>query len=494
MCESIARAGNGLCLMATTAETIIGKCSRLVRASRTYILKNVTVDWGVRTNLAEAYRTGRTELKGVRQAPIEISSIYPGNRFAVFALIEDDEFDPPREIVIRAQRDGLGEILQFSVPVQIVDFPSHRRSLIQTLAARRAIMDIDDGKHNTISPEAKSLIIRLGTTYQLASRFTSFIAVDNRTRTHTHSDDEEFINQRIPGAFVSPDPRPSSSYRGGAAEDFVSFIAPMHRIQQDSLSPALPNPRPPHGPPAPPPPMAPPSAMLRPAAPPPPSRRAPPPPPPRYRNDRLAALLPPGSGAVPSQMQPLISTPTASGHLTVTPDSASSPFSLASIQEFFGLSKPASQASSSKSVSRVDACCAVETICEEDELCEEIQQLVDMMGVGEDDDLPIDASINTTEDKAIHLIRLQSFDGSFPAEDRLLGLLGLGSFAEAQTLGISEKVWATILAVVWLKKHMKDQPELLDGLVEKAIEFVEGLRDLDVDKLLTRAQAILTKE
>lgn len=123
MCEGISRAGNGICLMATMAETIISKCSRLVRASRTYVLKNVSVGWGVRTDLAEAYRTGNTELAGVRQAPADISSLYPGNRFIVFALIENEAFTPPKEVVIHAQRDGYGEVLQFSVPVQVVDFP-----------------------------------------------------------------------------------------------------------------------------------------------------------------------------------------------------------------------------------------------------------------------------------------------------------------------------------------------------------------------------------
>lgn len=169
--------------MATTAETIIGKCSRLVRASRTYVLKNVSVDWGVQTDIAKAYRSGDINLKGLRQAPAEISSIYPGNRFVVFALIEDTTFTPPKEVIIRAQRDGYGEVLQFSIPVQEVEFlpEYHPQPLIQTLAARRAIMDLEDGSRTALSQDVKSLIIRFGMQYQLASNYTSFIAVDRRT-------------------------------------------------------------------------------------------------------------------------------------------------------------------------------------------------------------------------------------------------------------------------------------------------------------------------
>lgn len=48
MCEGIARAGNGLCLMAATSESIIAKAAKLVRASRACFLVNAYIDWGTR--------------------------------------------------------------------------------------------------------------------------------------------------------------------------------------------------------------------------------------------------------------------------------------------------------------------------------------------------------------------------------------------------------------------------------------------------------------
>lgn len=51
---------------------------------------------------------------------------------------------------------------------------------------------------------------------------------------------------------------------------------------------------------------------------------------------------------------------------------------------------------------------------------------------------------------------------------------------------MDEKVWATALAVAYLKLHMKGQPELLDGLVEKAVAILEGAVD-DVDEVLEHA-------
>ena len=83
------------------------------------------------------------------------------------------------------------------------------------------------------------------------------------------------------------------------------------------------------------------------------------------------------------------------------------------------------------------------------------------------------ASPRSTEDRVVQLIRFQSFDGSFPPTTRLLSLLGSNvSFEEARTLRVPKGVWATVLAIAYLKQHMKDQPELLESLVEKATEFI----------------------
>ena len=187
MCEGIARVGNGICLMATTSEDIIGKCSRLVRASRTYILKNVTLDWGARPNIFDGIHTGNSDFKSVFQAPSTLPAMFPWSRFIVFALIENREFVPPKEVVIRGQRDGSGEMLNFSVPVQLVPFSSqyHPRPLVQTLAARCAITELEDAEKVNSSVRNDNTIIRLGTQYQLASTYTSFIAVDKRAVTST---------------------------------------------------------------------------------------------------------------------------------------------------------------------------------------------------------------------------------------------------------------------------------------------------------------------
>ena len=317
MCEGIARAGNGLCLMAAISEGIIGKCSKLVRASRTYILRNITIDWGTSDGL---------HAQGVWQAPAQILSIYPGTRLIVFYMVEDEAFLPPKEVVIRAQRDGFGEVLQFAVPVQCVEFPSNnsRARLIPVLAARRAIEDIEDNHSEYTEQDLKTRIVRLGTQSQLVSGCTSFVAVDRRTG--------EELPEQLP--------------------DIPAPVCQGLRF-----------------------------------------------------TDTRAPYNPP--------------------------------------------------------VSMAAARCRSTAV--------------------------IENAPQGVEDNVLHLIRLQSFNGSFQPSSAFHGIIGEAVLQEAQSLGVSEEVWATVLAVVFLKKHMRHQQELLDSLVEKAEGFLSAV-GVDCKELLARAQ------
>lgn len=106
--------------------------------------------------------------------------------------------------------------------------------------------------------------------------------------------------------------------------------------------------------------------------------------------------------------------------------------------------------------------------------------------------LPVDPLAQSMADRVLQLIRLQSFDGSFPPDKRLSELLGgTASFAESQTLGVSDKVWATVLAVAWLKEYMTDEPELLADLVEKAMDFIARTPGIDTEVLFARASVVL---
>ncbi|KIP04027.1 hypothetical protein PHLGIDRAFT_121049, partial [Phlebiopsis gigantea 11061_1 CR5-6] len=477
LCEGMARAGNGLCLMATTAETIIGKCSRLVRASRTYILKNVSVDWGVRNDLAEAYHTGSKELKSVRQAPANISAIYPGNRFVVFALVEDRSFTPPQEIVIRAQRDGQGEVLQFSVPVQIAEFPPehHPQPLIQTLAARRAIMDIEDSSRSLFTSDAKALVIRLGTQYQLASKYTSFIAVDKRTKSELESYSDEPDEEEYAGYFQST----GFLTRGQTRSALLGASAPRAALVTTQFQPqmsmnrgggAWSSPLVQHS-------DVGAEYLERSGS---PSRSSP-----ERVSIKLSTRRPRASAAFPGPPAPksqnyLMSLGRQGPIVEPTSDDRErdrererAPAGFAS--GFHSLSSSLEAVSASRGVLQHASPSYRTGAARNGDVG---------MGIGGP------TSPRSTEERVVELIRLQSFDGSFPPENRLLSLLGGGvSFGEARALGVSEKVWATVLAVAYLQQHMKDQPELLEGLVEKATEFIARIPGINVGALFSRAEA-----
>ena len=95
------------------------------------------------------------------------------------------------------------------------------------------------------------------------------------------------------------------------------------------------------------------------------------------------------------------------------------------------------------------------------------------------------------------LIKLQSFDGSFVMDNSFVGIVGKQAADKYQDLNLSKPVWATILAIAYLQIHLTNQPELLDGLVEKATEFIleSGLpAGIDLDTLLVQAKETLRSD
>jgi hypothetical protein len=73
--------------------------------------------------------------------------------------------------------------------------------------------------------------------------------------------------------------------------------------------------------------------------------------------------------------------------------------------------------------------------------------------------------------------------------DDIGDIVGPRAIGEADTLQVDRKVWATALAVAFMKKHMGEQKELLDVLLSKALDFLEN--ESEFDKLVARAVRLL---
>ncbi|OAX33507.1 hypothetical protein K503DRAFT_786444, partial [Rhizopogon vinicolor AM-OR11-026] len=76
--------------------------------------------------------------------------------------------------------------------------------------------------------------------------------------------------------------------------------------------------------------------------------------------------------------------------------------------------------------------------------------------------------------EAYTLISLQSYDGSFAPSSRLGALVGMETLGKAAEMQVDGNIWATAVAVAYLKHHLGAQPDLLDALLSKALEYVEG--------------------
>lgn len=209
-CEGIAKAGNGLSLMATNAADILPEFVKLVEASRTYILKNVSIDWGIRRQPHD------DSPYLICQVPALIGAIYSGRPFVANAMITAGNYVIPKDVTVQGQRDGKGKMIRFRVPViRLDDEGEGSAPIIGTLAAKRYIDSVGATRGITSpnKPNATA-VIRLGERYQLESRYTSF----------------------VPIATISLPPKPIISRRKGTSEGIMTRLTSLYKPKSSSTT------------------------------------------------------------------------------------------------------------------------------------------------------------------------------------------------------------------------------------------------------------------
>ncbi|CAL1710155.1 unnamed protein product [Somion occarium] len=445
MCEGIARAGNGVCLMTATTEGIPGKCAKLVTAAKSYLLRNISIEWGVPSSDVSPFGRRRGEEATVQQVPERIETLYPGLRFIAFALIRSARGVLPREVVVRGQRDGAGEVIEMRIPVTESCADKSEPPLIHTLAAKRLITELQDDRGNRgqiLSEEDKEVrTISLGTEYQLASRYTSFIAVeDGKEITSPYHDKSshyaaEEYRTRSGFSRITMDPQPPTATRtlksfcesyDGSEEEYSSH---PKTTQQE-----------------------------------------------RGWEARGRSTPPQSFGSAPRP-------PAAHG----------------GIFRKFSFRNPLSviSRSSSRDVLPLQASPALpEGFRPRGRKCP-VTTVVPPPTVPVAQSSSSTAKPNTiqpTQDDVFALIRLQSFKGSFPMSEKFIQIVGQAAASLYHDLHIEKDSWTTILAIAYLQKYLKRQPELLQSLVEKAAEFVSGNglpAGLDFNVLLDRAKNVI---
>ncbi|KAK4334305.1 von Willebrand factor type A domain-domain containing protein [Rhodotorula toruloides] len=236
MCESIARHGGGIAQYVVDGDSFTGKTARLLKAARTPPIVNARLDFGLKEEeehaeedfelvegAAPAYETSQDKEKAptnlfdssvdpladtdssaskpppappvklpppprIQQAPRDLSPLYPGSRLHAYAILKSAK-DLPETVFLRGELAS-GQKLELAVPVvrsqlatvESSNFPPP----IHTIAARKLIQDLEDGKHDLgvkddldlTKRTVEAAAVRLGKTYSLASSQTSFVAVD----------------------------------------------------------------------------------------------------------------------------------------------------------------------------------------------------------------------------------------------------------------------------------------------------------------------------
>ncbi|KAF7437223.1 hypothetical protein PC9H_004059 [Pleurotus ostreatus] len=201
LCEGIARAGNGVCLFATHNEDIYGRCARLFQAGRTQFIEDVTVDWGIPPEglRSPTVKFASDDLKGMvqlrapptlQQSPPTIENLHAGTRISITAILTVESISIPDTVRIEGRLSDTGEPFEMVVPVRVAQIADADpgQPPIHTLAARKLVQDHIEGRAPLPLSETpgvphdalrKAAIIRLGEKYHIASRYTSFVAVQD---------------------------------------------------------------------------------------------------------------------------------------------------------------------------------------------------------------------------------------------------------------------------------------------------------------------------
>ncbi|KAG9286336.1 hypothetical protein G9A89_001754, partial [Geosiphon pyriformis] len=124
----------------------------------------------------------------ISQAPFNIPPIYSGARVVLYAILKKG-VEPLKTITLSAQ--SLDGPIQVQVPVDPVIL---KGSKVHTLAARKLIQDLEEGNsflhyHSKLNGKdlppshIRKKVVSLGVTFNLVTRYTSFIAIDKETKT-----------------------------------------------------------------------------------------------------------------------------------------------------------------------------------------------------------------------------------------------------------------------------------------------------------------------
>ncbi|KAI0044295.1 hypothetical protein FA95DRAFT_1497300 [Auriscalpium vulgare] len=446
MCEGIARAGNGICFLAVDHTEILSKCFKLMLAGMHRVADNVTIDWGL-----DSHHSSPTDPRtwSVQQTPPSIEKLYSNQRQVVYAILKTKTI--PKRVVLKGRIGGTGNVLEIPVSVQIFKKYSSGDGdglPIHCLAARNMISDLREARTNpplmentSLEERKKAETVRLGVAYQLVSEFTSFVAVYKGARWRARrlrSGQHSRIDTTVVQAYTWGD------YAGMAVDAITSIF---NLVWESSRS------------------SEPPRTM---------------------------------PGGMPSQSSSRPSTPMQDANVTGSDQDdddedgrwdrdgdgdggGSDGESVWSHSTMSTLMSDSDDLDEPRPLRRR----RVEPPLPQDNRSPSPNvHLLRQQGA----DRPQVAASPQLEPKVAQLIGLQSFNGSFARSAELESIVGQKAMDE-NTLGVEENLWATALALEFIKKTMIGQPDLLEAMCAKMLEYLgTKMRERELNRLIKRAE------
>lgn len=495
VCSRLARGGNGEYLSALSTEDISGKCARLLNAGRSKNIERIDIDWGYDASARFSSPTTPNLPKGlaalapppsIQQAPHSLTKIFSGIRFTVFTITSFRTV--PASVRLITKLDGVSEPLELNVGVTKVkpfrDTDEYSIvPMVHTLAARKLIMELDDAVGPLPTPAASDAllvseddlrragIVRLGLTYQLVSKHTSFVAVqkgDERIRNRGRANGNmAWIRSRLRQTDLDTHEDSSAetpTFLDSLFSTVSSFIASVFGF---------------HGGPA-----APTSTTGTTSH----SRSQHQPRFPGAYDGSDSGMGEDSGGGGRGRGRKRATSPTrslASHHSTDTFSTLSSTEGSACSSCWTPPRSPSPLPPFHDPIERAPT---------PEFLRDTSAQVPGATNARPGTVLHPGGSNRPPILKEVYDLFVQmDVDGSFPASPLLTRLVGEAVLSKADELGIDKQVWATVVVAAYMKTHLQGEPDMLELLSEKAREFVEA-RDgtASFDKMVRQAAALLS--
>jgi hypothetical protein len=423
------------------------------------------------------------EVPAIIQAPHKIPALFPFVRTTAYLLLSPSEHaSNPEKLTLRGTSPS--GPLEITIPIQKLSSPSET---LHQLAAKKAVHELEQGRgwlYDVKTTNGKTLkeanegnwdlmvereCVRLGTQFQVAGKFTSFVAVERKlsAKASNSASDDETHEEVIPGrSRAGMSPVAASSFGGSF---FIDGAAPKQIPAYQMASPG---------------------GLFGAAAP----RSA-------SRSSSLFAL---SAGGMPSPPPP---APSGALHASYMPNAPANQVSFGAPTSPIGRQNQGRRArggflagglfgfSSSQAPDRerktlkkkgrahgtidsyrkeMDSAAAMPLADEDDDEAE---------GYGEasPDGLSLEQLAALPDDAKMHkLIEMQRFNGAWSASEALWKVLVVfEASVRAKVLGtgaqgdVAADVLATVAAVAWLKAKMKGEEEVWEMVVEKAETWLE---------------------